>query len=1050
MIFRIVFLLCAVIVLLCMFMGFRAKRRNMGFLVTTAFVAACDIICFVLIGCKNIENAKSALAFYYIFYCWTYFGLFLTIYAMDSYKNRNFRRYLIPMGAISIYQTCLLVSQLFGNRILTLSKHILLGGSWWVASGAQYRNVIFSMYAYRTLLYVSALVIIYVMIVSCIHTVKLFQLKYYILISIQLLFVFFETILSMYDLPVWIICIAMNPSCIAIFYLIHFYSGRRFRDWALTSFANEMSDGLIFYNEYEELLHMNDLLKNTLPQELLDSFTSKDSLDEWLSQTTLINNTKIRVYSSMSEEIYYRVKKTELGGLGTIYILHDTTETIMKLRAMEQANIELERAAKMKSDFLANMSHEIRTPMNAVIGMTEIAMREKLPPHVMDYLAQIQNSGRNLLNIINDILDFSKIEAGKMEIIPERYEPLSEINDIANVLATRIGEKNLELYVTADTNIPHALMGDAMRIRQILINLANNAIKFTKEGFVHIQILCEQKSEDEVLLTYHVIDTGQGIKKEDMEKLFESFQQVDSKRNRSVEGTGLGLAISKSLCKAMGGNIGVTSEYGKGSDFYFTIPQKILEPELELVVEDADQKHAFCLNENRMLTGEFLAEMERLGVDGKVISSLDDYTPTGGKDYLLFVESDYDEEVQDFLERYSECTGVILIDFDSAFKAKQPNLRAMRRPETTLGMVMVLNDKEASKQYKTDKETFVIDFIAPEAKILIVDDNAINITIAEGLLKPLKAQCFSALSGKEAVEMVEKEQFDLILMDHMMPQMDGIETTKVIRELIPSAADTPILALTANAMEGVKEMFIKEGMNDFIAKPIDIQILAMKMKQWLPEDKILAGEGVELSETETSAEEAVEYEGLDSAGAIRALGSAALYQKVVEEYFRTGRTKYENIMEAYEQEEWEDYTIKVHALKSSSRQIGAMELGDRAEELEKAGKAMDLDTIHEKNADTMQAYADLLESLSGYFGEEETEEKELPLIEPEKLEEILEWLTDACDNLDMDEMEAVKEQLKQYAYEGELKEAMSALYQAIDAIDIDVCMEIIEQLKAQA
>ena len=553
-----------------------------------------------------------------------------------------------------------------------------------------------------------------------------------------------------------------------------------------------------------------------------------------------------------------------------------------------------------------------------------------------------------------------------------------------------------------------------------------------------------------MLLTYHVIDTGQGIKKEDMEKLFESFQQVDSKRNRSVEGTGLGLAISKSLCKAMGGNIGVTSEYGKGSDFYFTIPQKILEPELELVVEDADQKHAFCLNENRMLTGEFLAEMERLGVDGKVISSLDDYTPTGGKDYLLFVESDYDEEVQDFLERYSECTGVILIDFDSAFKAKQPNLRAMRRPETTLGMVMVLNDKEASKQYKTDKETFVIDFIAPEAKILIVDDNAINITIAEGLLKPLKAQCFSALSGKEAVEMVEKEQFDLILMDHMMPQMDGIETTKVIRELIPSAADTPILALTANAMEGVKEMFIKEGMNDFIAKPIDIQILAMKMKQWLPEDKILAGEGVELSETETSAEEAVEYEGLDSAGAIRALGSAALYQKVVEEYFRTGRTKYENIMEAYEQEEWEDYTIKVHALKSSSRQIGAMELGDRAEELEKAGKAMDLDTIHEKNADTMQAYADLLESLSGYFGEEETEEKELPLIEPEKLEEILEWLTDACDNLDMDEMEAVKEQLKQYAYEGELKEAMSALYQAIDAIDIDVCMEIIEQLKAQA
>ena len=378
-----------------------------------------------------------------------------------------------------------------------------------------------------------------------------------------------------------------------------------------------------------------------------------------------------------------------------------------------------------------------------------------------------------------------------MEIIPDQYEPLSEMNDIANVLMTRIGEKHLELFVTCDANIPHALYGDAMRIRQILINLANNAVKFTQEGIVHIKMLCEQITEDEVMMTYHVIDTGSGIKQEDLDKLFVSFQQVDSKRNRSVEGTGLGLAIAQRLCQAMGGTIGVTSEFGKGSDFYFSIPQKVMDPSLDIVVDQAETKHAIVLNEDPGMVGMFVDEMKMLGVDGEVIRSLDEYHPSGKKDYLFFEKEKYNDAVRAFLDSHRDLVGIVLVEFASDFKVDRPNLKIMRRPETTLGMVVILNDKELVQYASDSTASFKIDFTAPEAKILIVDDNAINITIAEGLLQPLHAKCYSAGSGQEAIDMIKNEQFDIVLMDHMMPDMDGIETTRVIRSTILSAADTP-------------------------------------------------------------------------------------------------------------------------------------------------------------------------------------------------------------------------------------------------------------------
>ncbi len=715
-----------------------------------------------------------------------------------------------------------------------------------------------------------------------------------------------------------------------------------------------------------------------------------------------------------------------------------------KERKIREKSDEYEREARMKSDFLANMSHEIRTPMNAVIGMAEIAMREDLPPAAVDCLTQIQKSGRNLLNIINDILDYSKIDSGKMEIMPENYEPASELHDISNILATRIGEKELHLYFLVDPDIPHELFGDAMRIRQILINLTNNAIKFTQEGSVSVIVTCERVDEETVNVTYHIKDTGIGIKEEDLGKLFVSFQQVDSRRNRSVEGTGLGLVISQRLVEAMGGSVGVDSVYGKGSDFWFTIPQKIVDPTPDLVIEKAEKKRCILL-ENDTCRAELVAEdLKRTGVEPCIISNVDEYPVSSEqRDYLFFSHTRYDDSVKTFLKKNINVTGIIVIDFNSNYKADLTNLHTLRRPITTPKLVRVLNDNEDTQLY--EDEAYTINFTAPDAKILIVDDNAINITIAEGLLSPMDMQIDSALSGAEAIKKVESDNYDIVLMDHMMPGMDGVDTTKYIREKVQGGDKVTIIALSANALKEAKDMFLEVGMNDFVAKPIEIKELVAKIRKWLPDEKIHKGE---VKKRERSSDPLAGLEMLDTTQAVKALGSAKLLRLIIEEYYKDGQQSYDEILTAYENEQYKDYTIKVHALKSSSRQIGALELGDKAETLEKAGKANDIDFIKANTEDMLAMFKSLLDSLAPAFPEEDEDEKEkLPPLSDELKTEILDKLRAACDDFDMDVMEEAAKELRGYSWPAEIRNDLGELCEAIDRMEVITVEDVLARIR---
>ena len=536
-----------------------------------------------------------------------------------------------------------------------------------------------------------------------------------------------------------------------------------------------------------------------------------------------------------------------------------------------EEKVRAESANNAKSDFLANMSHEIRTPINAVLGMNEMIIREdnkalelsERDPlavqgaleNISVYAGDVKKAGHNLLAIVNDILDFSKIEAGRMDIIEAPYQLSSLINDINNMILFKAQDKSLKFTVEVDPSIPDELSGDEIRIRQIITNLLNNAVKYTEKGSVSLKLRGKKQSDGFLTLTIVVWDTGIGIKPEDKEKLFNKFQRLEMERNSTVEGTGLGLAITQHLIELMGGTIDVESEYGKGSIFTVMIPQKI--------VSD---------------------------------------NPIG--------------------------------DFQTRLKENLPGERPYRES-----------------------------FRAPDAVILVVDDTRINLTVAVNLLKNTKIRVDTAISGAEAVSMASKTRYDMIFMDQRMPEMTGTEAFHQIRNTPDGASrDVPVVCLTADAVIGAKERYLSEGFSDYLTKPIDNYALEKMLMKYLPEDKI---ELVTEELTDDSGESGEEMDYFDT---LRSVGiepknglkfcqdDEAFYRVMLAEYAYGELEKAHNLQKSYESENWHDYSIYVHALKSSSKMIGASALSMRAAKLESAANSEDFGTIRTEHDSMMEEY----------------------------------------------------------------------------------------------
>ena len=528
--------------------------------------------------------------------------------------------------------------------------------------------------------------------------------------------------------------------------------------------------------------------------------------------------------------VWERSRVVEKNPDGTPHLLEGFYTDITEQRRLEAAEL----ANRAKSEFLANMSHEIRTPLNAILGMTGLALRSFPHESVVDFLKNIEIAGSSLLSIINDILDFSKIEAGAVEILPEAYDISSFINDIATMIHVRIGQKPLDFIIDDDPCLPHKLVGDVMRIKQITINLLTNAVKFTHEGHILLGISTESAEEPgKCKLRVSVTDTGIGIRKEDKTLLFGNFSQLDTRKNRSVEGTGLGLAIAKNFVELMGGEIDVESEYGKGSCFSFYVLQEIEDatPAVSLAPDDS-RKVAVWFPNDAIKERILQSKIKRLGSHCDILNDLKSLSQYS---HLLF-----DATCQAQLDRCDSSHTVLLpVLHGLQGDTEQTASKTVSIPISSMVAANLLDESARSPGDNTRAAATQSTSLRLEGvQILVVDDNEINLLVAESLLEYYGAIISTVQSGMEAVAMVKNNDYDIVFMDHMMPELDGVDTTKMIRALEnPKCQSMPIVALTANVLGDVKSIFLECGMNDFLGKPMDVLELERVLRELLPREK---------------------------------------------------------------------------------------------------------------------------------------------------------------------------------------------------------------------
>ena len=647
-------------------------------------------------------------------------------------------------------------------------------------------------------------------------------------------------------------------------------------------------------------------------------------------------------------------------------------ELRQQLQELEQKYAELEEASRLaeeerkqalaaddaKGKFLAHMSHEIRTPINAVLGMNTMILRETKDMQIKEYALDIQNASQNLLSLINDILDFSKIESGKLEIIRVEYDMSSMIHDISNMISAKARDKKLKFAIHLDENLPSKLFGDDVRIRQILVNLLNNGVKYTHQGSVSLSIK-GRKQDGKVLLDFEVADTGIGIKQEDISKLFKEFERIEEKRNRNIEGTGLGMNITVRLLALMNSTLQVESEYGKGSKFSFTIEQQIV-----------------------------------------------DSTPIGNLEERI---------------------------------------------------------REQSVDY-----SYMEVFTAPDAQILVVDDNATNLKVFVSLLKTTKVNVDVADGGKACLEMVKKKRYDLIFLDHMMPDLDGIETLHRMKEMPDSMCDgVPVIALTANAITGAKEMYLAEGFDAFLSKPINPEKLEQMILLLLPRDLLVfeveedgdcngdTEERPGIKERQREKWELPEVpeellptvEGIDWNYGLLHLKDVQLLKDTVIDFYRTIDSEADALEKWYEQievseEALRQYRIKVHGMKSSAALIGAAPLSGVARLLEYAARDGILEVIESVTPVFLTDWRSYREKLKVCIPQEEKQE----IADMSVVVDLLEHLSIAMDDMDIDASDADMEELRKYEFGEEIQTLVDALDTAVVNLDSDGGAELIEKI----
>ncbi|MBQ4529673.1 MAG: response regulator [Lachnospiraceae bacterium] len=627
---------------------------------------------------------------------------------------------------------------------------------------------------------------------------------------------------------------------------------------------------------------------------------------------------------------------------------------------LENARREADAANRSKSLFLAKMSHEIRTPINAIIGMNEMILREEDRQDIIDYGMDVKRSAYSLLSTINDILDLSKIESGKMELVFAEYDVCTLLYDIVNMISMKAKDKGLEIKLSLDEQLPSKLYGDDVRLRQILINLLNNAVKYTDTGSVTLSVSGEIQDSN-VNLYFEVKDTGIGIKKEDLNKLFAEFERIEEKRNRNIEGTGLGISITTQLLTMMGSQLKVDSVYGEGSKFYFHLLQNIVDKE-----------------------------------------------PIG----------DIEERVRQQVVEYN----------------------------------------------------YEVSFVAPEAKILVVDDNQLNRKVFFNLLRELQMEIHEAAGGFACLDMVTKQPYDLIFLDHMMPDLDGVETIKKMRALDNNLCkETPVIALTANALSGVREMYLDIGFSDYLSKPFQPEKLEEMLLEYLPKEKVVA---VDTSDLPKKRDKILNFadqgfpdvEGMDwkyaaivQPNAEFLLDMILMFTSLLKSEAQVLKQNYNILLEMLDTnpseseevlEAWRQYRVKVHAMKTSAAMIGAVSLSSFARLLEDFSKKLIIEPIKALTDIFLEEWLSYEERLSVFKVNEGNMENEKKFSASAILK-LLSSIDAAMEDMDVDTADEIIKQIQCYEIPDNLNQLVNQLASAVINLDIQMEHEIVKKLSEE-